>query len=334
MLNTTAMSGPCQPEKDDRAFGVSEVSGAEGPNLVKKGVITRNESVELLVRKCRCNHPWCPSCGKYSLRKNIERMRSYDWRHVRLVEFTIDPAKFKDGSEAYFYLKEKKKLSETVKEIERGGARILDYVRFTEWHRNGFPHYHYVIHVADEGKAGQIGADRLRKAWGLGRVHEGFLKTEKHWLAYTGYFDKHGYFKSDKAHQVELPEWAKDSTVTIRRTSARVESKRLDEVREKTASNKSEVFKDEVPEVSTATLTNRDILESCGVFTSVSIILKRTADGGLGRTYDLEPYKLNLAHWRSLGAVFVKGLGHTITLPVKQFHELTKLYQMRGGEEK
>lgn len=48
-------------------------------------------------------------------------------------------------------------------------------------------------------------------------MNEDYIKSESHWQAITGYFQKKGYFHKGKGYQTALPDWARKSGQHIRR---------------------------------------------------------------------------------------------------------------------
>lgn len=169
-------------------------------------------------RKCRCNSAWCPSCGVRSVRRGLFRLRSWDWRRVRTVMVSLDRDLFPGGPGAALDEMEKGR-SAFVRELNRTGAGIEDYQWFLEWHRDGFPHFHFFFLVSQVGRDGQIGEDRIHAAWPHGEyIRESWVKSEDHWRNWVGYALKTGYMHKDGKHQVQLPDWAKSSTRRVRRT--------------------------------------------------------------------------------------------------------------------
>ena len=154
----------------------------------------------------------------------LERIQGWEWNQVRAITLTLDPSfpQWIDfGPErAFETIQEKKAIPALMRDLQRTAkAPIDDWIRVLEWHRNGFPHWHILVRVTKKGHYGKIGADEIRKYWSYGRIHENYFRTPNHWQRFTGYFGKQGYFedKKGKAHQVDLPEWAKNRTTPIRR---------------------------------------------------------------------------------------------------------------------
>lgn len=174
----------------------------------------------LIGRKKRCRHAYCPTCGVQVVRRGLWKMRDWDYRRVRTVMVTVDRDLFPGGPEDALRALEKER-SAFVRELNRRGAEVERFVWFCEWHEDGFPHYHFFLLVKHEGRAGQIGGDRIREAWRFGRyVHEKWVRDKAHWDAWVGYAAKTGYLHKDGKHQVVLPDWVKATSLRVRRTGS------------------------------------------------------------------------------------------------------------------
>jgi len=203
----------------------------------EKLVRWRDENtVYIRARKCRCNSVWCPSCSKLVwAKKTAMYMRTFDWKRTREITLTIDPGQFKDGKEAYDYVRKNKLIPRLMRNIQRGKkirtgkywvyeyspVVIIKWLTFCEWHKNGFPHWHIIVETAKCGRFSMIGQDMIHHYWPVAKIiHEDFIKSSKHWDKKVGYFGKHGYFQDDKEHQTRLPEWALDIPgLRLRRSS-------------------------------------------------------------------------------------------------------------------
>lgn len=199
---------------------------SQAPILVKNEDISWRDEKPLYIqiRKCKCGSVWCPSCSVLGWSKRVEaKMMAFDYKRTRLLMLSIDPKLYKDGQEALRDVMDGKLIPGLVRNLARGkmvkqGSEwvckfppisISKYMWFVEWHKSGLPHFHVLIEVEREGKAGMIGQDRIHHYWGKrGRIHESYIKSQKHWRYMTGYFGTHGYFKGDKDHQTRLPAWA------------------------------------------------------------------------------------------------------------------------------
>jgi hypothetical protein len=113
------------------------------------------------------------------------------------------------------------------------GAGIVDWVKMLEWHKDGYPHWHIMVLVDKPGRAGMIGGGTLRRYWQYGNIQEGYIKDGGHWKRFNGYFGAKGYFedKKGKAHQVTLPDWARERTTPIRRMSRKVRAKDMEYIK-------------------------------------------------------------------------------------------------------
>jgi hypothetical protein len=273
--------------------------------LVDDQDITRNykgwkdECYTVIGRKGRCGHVWCPSCGKKAVNRFYRYLKPFRWDHVRHCVLTIDRRKFdNDARGCYKYISEGKHLSEFVRRLKSGGVQIIKHRWILEWHRDGFPHWHFLFEVEKTGRYGQIGNKDLLEAWRFGAVREWYFQTEYHWKRFIGYFHKTGYFEQKKAHQAKLPGWALESKVRIRRHggSESIKTKNgIDRLPEKPENEWIETGRGDdyitrrmwrkrqeksVPDEDDR--TNLAILESCGCQTDVCVLVRT------GKTFELE----------------------------------------------
>lgn len=163
--------------------------------------------------RCSCHSVWCQKCfRKHFAPKQSMRMQRMNWRRVRMITLTLNPANWVDGEDAYMWYKLHKPVGRFIENLKRAGIVITDWTCNMEWHDNGFPHWHLLIEVDKPGKAGMIGQELLHKLWSWGdenhRIHEWFFKSEERFKKFTGYFAKTGYLQKDKQHQMILPSWA------------------------------------------------------------------------------------------------------------------------------
>lgn len=180
--------------------------------------------LDVILRKCRCGHVWCKTCGP-GTRDFIEALAllaSWPYDQVRQLIVTVDPKQY--DSPMAGLLEAERSVSDLIKRINRKlkhlglGIRIIDYVSFTEWHETGFPHWHIFVLMSASGLSSQIGHDLLETCWNMGEVvYETYFKSEHHKKNFCGYARKTGYLHKDKKHQVELPAWLRDSTRRVRR---------------------------------------------------------------------------------------------------------------------
>lgn len=182
----------------------------------------RKESLQwqIQTKKCSCHSSWCESCWKrYGKKALANRLQSMDWKHVRHLVLSVDPSLYRDGEEACEDISHRRGIGNLIKNLERTDKiKIVDYAGLVEWYENGFPHWHIFIETEEEGKAGMIGHEKIKRRWPFGiYVNEDYIKSEEHWNNLTGYFNSHGYFEKGKGYQGILPEWAKDSEKLIKR---------------------------------------------------------------------------------------------------------------------
>ena len=174
--------------------------------------------LSVMFRKHPCNASWCPICGLRRLQAVLsEIFKTWDWSKVRSYVLTVDRELYSSPYEAYFRIQRAKELAEFQRRVRKRllneGLRILDYFWLLEWHKDGYPHWHFYVLVNKRGKAGMINRKvNLTEAWGRSKlVKEGFIESYDHWKRTLGYVAKHGYFADGKKEQAELPAWAKDS---------------------------------------------------------------------------------------------------------------------------
>lgn len=307
----------------------------------KKERITREKvpaapdgHLQVIVRKCRCNHVWCPSCGTRAVRRGIFGMREWDWRRVRTLVTTVDPSKFPDGPERALNVMEKEKAA-FIRELNRRGADIEAYRVFTEWHDNGFPHYHWFLYVRQQGKAGQIGEALLKEVWRYGSyVHESWIKSQSHWESWIGYAAKTGYMHKDGKRQGVLPDWLKEKTRRVRRISGSIDGAPKDRSDVAADDNFEEWLASFLPskdQVKKPERTNGEILLSCGSTSNLMVVSKSGVAGeGMGlKIEDYGEFSLNYQGLVGQAKTYVEGLGWLLTMRVIVFLELYKDYCLR-----
>lgn len=181
--------------------------------------------VEVVIRKHSCGHSWCSQgCGvrKPDFREAVAVLASWDWTRTREIIVSCDPKLFPSPQEGYSACE--RSISDLIRDLNRKidklgtGLLIVDYVSFTEFHRNGYPHFHIMVLVSLAGRDGMIGKSNIADCWRHGSiVWEQPFRSKHHRDTVCGYMGKTGYFAADKAHQVKLPQWAMDSGQKIRR---------------------------------------------------------------------------------------------------------------------
>jgi hypothetical protein len=176
------------------------------------------EPLSVMFRKHSCNTSWCPICGLRRLQAILlEVFQTWDWKSVRSYVLTVDRGLYSSPYEAYLQIQRAKELAEFQRRVRKKllqeGLKILDYFWLLEWHKDGYPHWHFYVLVNKRGKAGRINPKiNLTEAWGRAKfVKEGFIQSYGHWKRTLGYVAKHGYFVDGKKEQAELPAWAKES---------------------------------------------------------------------------------------------------------------------------
>lgn len=276
--------------------------------------------IGVAVKKCSCGSVWCPKCFKRKRAKDLaSRLQRMNWKRVRMITLTIDPALYESGKEAFLDVKEKKMLPQFIHNLRRVvGINILDWMWFVEWSKNGFPHYHFSIEVEKSGRAGMIGQENIHHYWSLGRIEEKFINDENHWKTLSGYFGKHGYFtdkKEGKASQGVLPSWALECDFKIRRSG----SQRLPS--DGQIKEPIEVDPDYMP-VKKIMRSYRVILKSCGQNVLVDVYSDKGNFTGI---------KLKIPYLEILkknpGGDFRQGLGYCLDFTEMEFIDFCSRFE-------
>jgi len=247
-----------------------------------------------LAHKCGCGSVWCPRCFvQRQAKHHFAGLHKFDWKRTRHIVLTTDRTKFSEGRGAWDYVNTHRKIAGLIRNFKRAyGIKISKWKWFLEWHEDGFPHWHLFIEVEKKGRAGMIGGERIRHYWGLGWAYESFIDGEKHWDFITGYFQRHGYFKSkDKSHQVELPKWAvEDEKLRIRRSGSNAKKRQppCERIRDLMRANKlydqieiidlqtGEITKEKRKKRKRRPRTYKAMFESCGLTTRIKLMTDHT----------------------------------------------------------
>ncbi len=295
----------------------------------------KKEFVEIGIKKCGCNSVWCPSCFKKKRAGELaEKMRSMEWERVRLITLTIDRFLYDGPQEAYEEIKKKKMLAQFIHNLSRtAGINVTNWMWFLEWSSDGFPHYHFVIEVAEKGRAGMIGQENIHHYWPLGRIHEEFVTNERHWVNLAGYFGKHGYFgdkKQGKAKQGLLPEWALKYQKSIRRSGS---------MRQKTESNTDQKGGEFMGQAVVKQNTKKRvvicpprkpyemILNKCGSRVIVDFYFDNCGFGNV--KIDIN-YNDLLKEYP--GGIFQPGIGYCVDIDLKDFQDFCQKYREKSEE--
>jgi len=101
------------------------------------------------VSKCRCQSWFCPDCCQvmgYNLRaKLIPVLRTFDG--LIMVTLTVDPLLFHDPKTAYIYIQDRRCLSRTTQDLDRGGYVFTRrYFYVVEWQKDTEQaHFHVLL---------------------------------------------------------------------------------------------------------------------------------------------------------------------------------------------
>lgn len=260
-------------------FSVTGPSNGVNPGVsyLSSSTVIRSQKKALVkIQKCGCGSVWCKRCSKRKVARLIERIKTMDWQRVRHIVLTVDREKFESGLDAWLNIMRKKAIANLIWNLRRTAkVNVIDWIWVMEFHRDGYPHWHILVEVKDQGKWGMIGQKLLHKYWVFGAyIREEFIRSKKHWSVMTGYFKENGYF-GDKGSQSTLPEWAMDLEKKIRRWGSMVIEGCSDG---KTEELDKKIIDGFVKEIRTAR-TNRMILEGCGKDTLVMIEVNDDALG-------------------------------------------------------
>jgi len=184
----------------------------------------------LVVKSVGCRSRFCERCCRslgFTLRDRLIRVLS-TFHSVYMVSLTVDPSLFRnDPLVAYGYLRDKRCVSEFVRELRKAGVLSSDrYFYVVEWQKDTeFPHFHLVL------DAEFIPFDLLCSAWGKFRPKDagpvegnrpafGSVQFTKKWS--RGSAERAGnyvgkYLTKHPAHG--YPDWVLDAKFRIRRFS-------------------------------------------------------------------------------------------------------------------
>lgn len=281
------------------------------PEITPEAKPKTNDLIRVVGNRCGCGGSFCQNCGKLAVRRGLRKMVPMDWERVRCLEITVDRKKFKNPREAVKALQ--KEVGYLIDELRIQGIKIGRWVRFLEWHEDGFPHYHVYAEVEKSGRQGMIGYALLQSLWKHGLVREKQVESEAHWKNLLGYAGKTGYLHKAKRHQVVYPEWLLDSSDRLRRVSSNITKgvasitiAQADKILDKLAAEckvRVPISREERGKGSNRGKTNRQLVAECGSTIKVSyastmsnIIHRGTAN-------------LSFREWRASGAKYIEGLG-------------------------
>ena len=106
------------------------------------------------LKKSSCRSSWCPSCWRFLKKPLVGRIRSMNWRHVREVMVSVDRSIYENGEQAFDDITLRRGVGNLIKNLQRtDGVTILDWVCVTEWHEDGFPHWHILVETEEQEQA-------------------------------------------------------------------------------------------------------------------------------------------------------------------------------------
>jgi len=195
-------------------------------NLIKQCVPDHHKInyVEVYKCKCKCRSVWCPTCYKSNHFPRIaEYLLTFKYKHTIVVTCTFDPCKCvvpgdpneDSGSVSYQYLINKSPVSAFIDALKRRkqGPRLMirHYIAFLEFHENGNPHYHLIIHFADDAYR----EHDLQKSWKHGEIDIRTFSSKGAYLDMFAYWRKDPVRYPDQAYQTIPPQDWLDKHPTI-----------------------------------------------------------------------------------------------------------------------
>ncbi|MEL7499273.1 MAG: hypothetical protein AAFN77_16825 [Planctomycetota bacterium] len=155
----------------DRKFNPSQhqldFDGSQAEQRAKLLLAKQEENTvctgELSAVSCKCKSQFCGECSLGAAVRWRERLRpvAREFKSALMITFTIDPKGFKTPEQAWQFVGSNRKLSETVRELDR--LKFLHSRRYfwaLEFHKKAphWPHWHMVI------DASYVPHDRLLKS--------------------------------------------------------------------------------------------------------------------------------------------------------------------------
>jgi hypothetical protein len=111
-----------------------------------------------------------------------------------------------NGKIPYRFINEKAPISAFISALKkRKGKRrlkVLGYIAFLEFHKNGNPHYHLIIHFADNAYR----KHDLQKSWKHGFLHRREFSSRNEYLDMFPYLLKDPLRYPDQAYQIMPPQ--------------------------------------------------------------------------------------------------------------------------------
>lgn len=212
-----AENGPCG------AFYYPRKGDISGPQQL--------QSVEAI--KNSCEGVWCPTCFRtIYFPKIAEHLKTFNYKNTVMVTCTFAPDECenpgdspqKNGRIGYPFLIKKAPVGHFVDTLKRRKVKgkrpleILGYIAFLEFNQNDNPHYHLVIHFADDA----FREHDLQQSWKYGRLHVMRFSSRGKYLDIFPYLRKDPLRYPDKAYQVEPPpDWRKNHPRIVRVLSSR-----------------------------------------------------------------------------------------------------------------
>lgn len=305
----------------------------------KETLSSEGLKTEVKIGNCLCKSAWCDKCHKlYYVPKYKDRIREFDYRKTRHVILTTDRNKFHNNLVALEAITGGKCLYAFLRKLERGKKKkvgkhwiwefepikISNALAVLEFYEDGYPHWHFLIEVEKEGKAGMIGGEMLHWAWSYGIVRETYFRNADHWKNIAGYFAEKGYFEKGKEYQTRLPENVKEKlnrrvrriTQYYSRKGKNIDEEVKPDLTEDEAFREVSDYFEQKANAQTEQREEKDfigykaILKKCGQKTFISAIVNRQA------VEMIVPVPFNVLK-ELIKPEYEPGKGYICTLPVE-----------------
>lgn len=132
------------------------------------------------------------------------------WKNVMMLTMTLDPADYDGPEDAYRTIAKKRSVAEMIKELHRRGLiKSREYTLTTEFHKNGWPHYHVLI------QANFLCKHKLQEVWHKG--HCWYSKHDFDDVSHAINYATKYISKGDGDEPLSFPDWVLDYNGVIRR---------------------------------------------------------------------------------------------------------------------
>lgn len=129
-----------------------------------------------------------------------------------MLTLTVDPKQFDGPEEAFRWIKDKRKVAELIRKLNRDGRiKTREFTQTIEFHENGWPHYHILV------ESRFVEKHYLQNAWKIGHVwiSKNDFEDVGHAINYATKY----IVKTDADDGFAFPEWVLQYRGKIRRFS-------------------------------------------------------------------------------------------------------------------